>query len=172
MKPNEHYFDRMSGMDKNPNLSPEERAADLLSKMTIDEKIDQMLIHIDVNVAARQIAGGEAISPRGGTFKTPHYAENVNTIQDYFKNKTRLGIPSLLAYESLHGVSDPKATVFPQCVGLAGSFDPESVYKMADFIGQEAHDMGIRQVYAPNVDIPRDPRWGRLQETYGEDPYL
>ena len=159
-------------MYKNPNLSPEERAADLLSKMTIDEKIDQMLIYVDVNATAKRINGGEALSPRGGTFKTPHHAENVNAIQDYFKNKTRLGIPSLLAYESLHGVSDPKSTVFPQCVGLAGSFNPDAVNKMADFIGQEAHDMGIRQVYAPNVDIPRDPRWGRLQETYGEDPYL
>ncbi len=159
-------------MYKNPSLSPEERAADLLSKMTIDEKIDQMLIYVDINHTANRIKNGEEVTPRFGTFKTPYTAENVNTIQDYHLNKTRLGIPMAIAYEALHGVSDPKATVFPQCVGLAGSFDPESVNKMADFIGQEAHDMGIRQVYAPNVDIPRDPRWGRLQETYGEDPYL
>ena len=162
----------MSEMYRNPNLSPEERAADLLSKMTIDEKIDQMLIYADVNAVAQRIRNGEEFPQRAGTFKTPHTAENVNTVQDFNKNQTRLGIPQLIAYEALHGVSDPKATVFPQCVGLAGSFDPESVYKMADFIGQEAHDMGIREVYAPNVDIPRDPRWGRLQETYGEDPYL
>ncbi len=162
----------MTKMYKDPNLSFEERAADLLSKMTVDEKIDQMLIFVDVNEVARRIRNGDEFPQRAGTFKTPHFAENVNTIQDYNKNKTRLGIPGLIAYESLHGVSDPKATVFPQCVGLAGSFDPEAVQKMADFIGQEAHDMGIRQVYAPNVDIPRDPRWGRLQETYGEDPYL
>lgn len=159
-------------MYKNPSLAPEERAADLLSKMTIDEKIDQMLIYVDVNNTAGRINSGEDVTPRFGTFKTPYTAENVNTIQNYHLNKTRLGIPMVIAYESLHGVSDPKATVFPQCAGLAGSFDPESVYKMADFIGKEAHDMGIRQIYAPNVDIPRDPRWGRLQETYGEDPYL
>lgn len=159
-------------MYKNPNLSPEERAADLLSKMTIDEKIDQMLIYVDVNNTADRIKKGEKLTPRFGTFKTPYTTENVNTIQDYHLNKTRLGIPMTIAYEALHGVSDPKATVFPQCAGLAGSFDPESVCEMADFIGKEAHDMGIRQVYAPNVDIPRDPRWGRLQETFGEDPYL
>ena len=159
-------------MYKNPNLSPEERAADLLSKMTVDEKIDQMSIWVDVNDVAKRIKNGDEFPQRAGTFKTPYTAENVNTIQDYNKNKTRLGIPQLIAYEALHGVSDPKATVFPQCAGLAGSFDPESIHKMADFIGKEAHDMGIRQVYAPNVDIPRDPRWGRLQETYGEDPYL
>lgn len=162
----------MVNMYKNPNLSPEERAADLLSKMTIDEKVNQMLIYAGINDVAKRLKAGEDFPQRGGTFKTPYTDENVNIVQNFNKNNTRLGIPVLVAYEALHGVSDPKGTVFPQCAGLAGSFDPEAVNKMADFIGQEAHDMGIRQVYAPNVDIPRDPRWGRLQETYGEDPYL
>lgn len=159
-------------MCEKSNLSPEERAKALLSMMTLDEKIDQMLIYYDVNAAADEVRNGEAIVPRAGTFRTPDSAENVNILQDYHLNKTRLGIPLIIAYESLRGVSDPKATIFPQCAGLAGSFDREAVYQMADFIGQEAYDMGIRQVYAPNVDIPRDPRWGRVQETYGEDPYL
>ncbi len=159
-------------MYKNPSLSPEERATDLLAKMTLDEKIDQMLIYNDVNTAAERVKNGEAIAPRAGTFKTPVSAETVNILQEYHLNKTHLGIPLVIAYEALRGISDPKATVFPQCAGLAGSFDREAIYQMADFIGQEAYDMGIRQIYAPNVDIPRDPRWGRMQETYGEDPYL
>ncbi|MBO4734721.1 MAG: glycoside hydrolase family 3 protein, partial [Clostridia bacterium] len=69
-------------------------------------------------------------------------------------------------------MQDKDGTVFPQCAGLGGSFDREAIHKMADIIGDEARAKGIRQVYAPCVDIPRDPRWGRLQESYGEDPYL
>lgn len=159
-------------MYKNKNLSPEKRAEDLLSKMTLHEKIMQMNIYSDVNEVYGKISKGEEIEARGGTFCAPKDIETVNKVQEYFINNTRLGIPLLLAFESLHGYMDPKATVFPQSAGLGGTFNRELIGEMADIIGFEASTLGVRQVYAPDLDIPRDPRWGRMQECYGEDPYL
>ena len=78
----------------------------------------------------------------------------------------------LVAFEGQRGVVHPDATTFPQCAGIGGSFNRELVAQMGNVIGAEAASLGIRQLYAPNVDIPRDPRWGRMQEGYGEDPYL
>ncbi|MBQ7821813.1 MAG: glycoside hydrolase family 3 C-terminal domain-containing protein, partial [Clostridia bacterium] len=160
---NEHMY-------KNKNLSPEERARDLLSKMTLDEKFDQMHIYEKINEAYDELMKTGKLTPMGGTFMAAKDEAVLNTVQDYCVNKTRLGIPMICAIESLHGVSS--GTAFPQCAGLGGTFDPELVGKMADIIGMEARAQGYRQVYAPDVDIPRDPRWGRTQETYSEDPYL
>lgn len=157
-------------MYKNPNLSPEERARDLLSKMTLDEKFDQMHIYEKINDAYDELMTTGKIKAVGGTFMRAKDETVLNAVQDYMINNTRLGIPMLCAIESLHGVVG--GTAFPQCAGLGGSFDPELIGKMADVIGKETRAQGYRQVYAPDVDIPRDPRWGRTQETYSEDPYL
>lgn len=159
-------------MYKNKNLAPEIRAADLLSKMTLEEKIQQMSIYGNLDKAYELYLEKGEIEPRGGTFHNPNEEKNLNELQDYCLNNTRLGIPLLPASESLHGLQDRNATVFPQCAGLGCSFDREAIEEMADIIGNESRAMGIRQVYAPCVDIPRDPRWGRMQESYGEDPYL
>jgi beta-glucosidase len=159
-------------MYKNENLAPEVRAADLLSKMTLHEKILQMNIYKNVNSTYDLLMNEGEIEPRFGTFGDPNDVKTVNEIQKYCVEKTRLGIPMVLAFESLHGFNDPRATVFPQSATLGGSFDRDLIYKMADVIGKEVTAMGIRQVYAPDIDIPRDPRWGRMQECYGEDPYL
>jgi beta-glucosidase len=157
-------------MYKASSLSPEERARDLLSKMTLDEKFDQMHIYEKLNDAYDELQKTGKIKAVGGTFMRAKDETVLNAVQDYMINHTRLGIPMLCAIESLHGVTG--GTAFPQCAGLGGSFDPELIGKMADIIGKETRAQGYRQVYAPDVDIPRDPRWGRTQETYSEDPYL
>lgn len=149
-----------------------QKAKEILSKMTLDDKILQMSIYGNINKAYEEFLKTGKPELRAGTFHSPAEEKNLNEMQDYCLNKTELGIPLLPAAESLHGVQDKDGTVFPQCAGLGGSFDREAIYKMADIIGDEARAKGIRQVYAPCVDIPRDPRWGRLQESYGEDPYL
>ncbi|MBR3593387.1 MAG: glycoside hydrolase family 3 C-terminal domain-containing protein [Clostridia bacterium] len=162
-------------MYKNAKLSPEERAKDLLGRMTLDEKIDQMAFFPNLAAVAGDAAKGEDLPQRCGAFGNLGNLEDpeaLNKMQDYFLNKTRLGIPLIMAFESLHGFYHPKATAFPQCAGLGGSFNPSLIYEMAKIIGREARAVGVRQLFAPNIDIPRDPRWGRSQEAYGEDPYL
>ena len=148
------------------------KAKEILSKMTLEDKILQMSIYGNINNAYKEFKENGKLELRSGTFHCPEKPEYLDEIQDYCVNKTELGIPMLPACEALHGSQDGDATVFPQCAGLGGSFDRDAIYKMADIIGCETRAKGIRQVYAPCVDIPRDPRWGRLQESYGEDPYL
>lgn len=166
-------------MYKNKDLPIDVRARDLLSKMTLDEKIGQMNMQINIlgfydSIVENGGVPSEKFKPFGSTsgVTLPVNAEVINTIQDYYVNKTRLGIPVLFAQESLHGAIHPNGTVFPQCAGIAGSFNKKNVRRMAEIIGMEAKSFGISQVYAPTIDIPRDPRWGRTQENYGEDPYL
>lgn len=162
-------------MYKNANLSPEERAKDLLSKMTVDEKIDQMTYFPTLASLYERFKNGEELQSKSGAFgnfKIFEDPDEINKIEDYFLNETRLGIPLLMAWESLHGFWHPNGTAFPQTLGMACSFNPDLIEKMAEVIGKEARAVGVRQVFAPDVDIPRDPRWGRMQETYGEDPYL
>jgi len=162
-------------MYKNPDLAPELRAKDLLSKMTVDEKLDQIIFFVNLEQVSAGVNNGEELPPRCGSFGNLSVLEDkdaANHIGDYFLNKTRLGIPLLITYEALHGLKHNDATVFPQCAGLGGTFDRELIYKMAKIIGRESKAIGVHQVFAPDVDIPRDPRWGRSQEAYGEDPYL
>ena len=117
-------------MYKNSSLSPEIRAKDLLNKMTIDEKIDQMTYFFTLEDLYNKFINGEKMQSKSGAFCNFKIFENVdeiNKIQDYFLNETRLGIPLLMAWESLHGFWHPNGTVFPQTLGLAGSFDTDAV---------------------------------------------
>lgn len=166
MKSNDKY------LHENKNTDYSVVAKEILSAMTLDEKLLQMSIYPNLDKAYNEFLQSGQTELRAGTFHNPTEEKNLNELQDYCLKKTKLGIPLLPATESLHGVQDRDATVFPQCAGLGCSFDREAIYKMADIIGNEARAKGIRQVYAPCVDIPRDPRFGRLQESYGEDPYL
>lgn len=159
-------------MYRDKTLSPEVRADDLLSKMTLEEKFQQMGIYVNVNEAVKELEETGKLEPRFGTFSSPENTDIVKRLQDYCLNHSRLGIPMLVAFEGQRGVIHKDATVFPQCAGIGGSFNRDLMAKMGDTIGEEASALGIRQLYAPNVDIPRDPRWGRMQEGYGEDPYL
>lgn len=161
-------------MYKNKDLAPEVRAKDLLSKMTLDEKLMQMNMQWPINEFHKNLVendGEPTLAPNGSTFACPESLETIDDLQDYYLNKTRLGIPLLCHYEALHGLIHPKSTKFPQCAGIGGSFNRENVKKMGEIIGRECKAFGVRLVYAPNVDIPRDPRWGRNMESYGEDPY-
>jgi len=120
---------------KNESYSYEERARDLLTRLTLEEKIYQMATQ-------------------------------------YPNANVRLDIPNLVAGECLHGVRADYATTYPQAIGLAATWDPELVEKVANNIGREARALGIHQCYTPMIAVVRDARWGRVEESYGEDPYL
>ena len=99
-------------------------------------------------------------------------AEFTNTIQQWVKENTLLGIPVLFHEECLHGHAANKGTSFPQALALASSWDPEIVEKVFSATALEVRTRGAQQCLTPVLDIARDPRWGRTEETYGEDPYL
>ncbi|HEV8408690.1 MAG TPA: glycoside hydrolase family 3 protein, partial [Sphingomicrobium sp.] len=99
-------------------------------------------------------------------------AEFVNAAQHWAVERTRLGIPILMHEEALHGLVARGATSFPQAIALSSSWDPELVSKVFAVAAREARARGATLVLAPVIDVARDPRWGRIEETYGEDPYL
>ena len=100
------------------------------------------------------------------------HAERINAIQRYFVERTRLGIPLIPFDEALHGLTRAGATVFPQAIALAATWDTALVGRVSRAIAREAGSRGVRQVLSPVVNIASDVRWGRVEETYGEDPYL
>jgi beta-glucosidase len=167
---------------KNAALPIPDRVADLLSRMTLEEKIDQInwgwVQKVDVvdptntytAETARQTLGAEW----GGDIQlTPRRAAILrNAIQRYQIENTRLGIPVMFPGEALHGYMEYGSTSFPQALGLASTWDPALVKRIFTAIGDEAGSRGSSQVFSPVLDIARDPRWGRTEETLGEDPYL
>ncbi|MEO6379306.1 MAG: glycoside hydrolase family 3 N-terminal domain-containing protein, partial [Caulobacteraceae bacterium] len=96
----------------------------------------------------------------------------INALQDWCLKHTRLGIPALVHEESLHGYMATQATMFPQAIAMAGTFDTDLVRRVQSVIAREVRARGVPFVLSPVVDIARDPRWGRIEETFGEDPYL
>ncbi|HEY3404166.1 MAG TPA: glycoside hydrolase family 3 N-terminal domain-containing protein [Ohtaekwangia sp.] len=175
---------------KNASLSPEERAKDLLGRMTLKEKVAQMFCvwntkqellldsggNFDVEKARKNFKDGLGQVGRPSDTKgglDPYQnAVLTNAIQKYFVEETRLGIPVLYHEEALHGHAGKGATSFPQPIGLAGTFNPDLIGNIFTLVGKEARLRGAHQVLCPVVDVARDPRWGRVEETYGEDPYL
>jgi beta-glucosidase len=99
-------------------------------------------------------------------------ARTANEIQTFLRDRTRLGIPAIIHEECLHGVMAAKATIFPQAIGLACTWDPALAKKMAQEMREQLLAVGARQGLAPVLDISREPRWGRLEETFGEDAFL
>ncbi len=99
-------------------------------------------------------------------------ARAANTLQRYLVNETRLGIPAIIHEECCSGYMALGGTVFPQMIGLASTFQPELAEKMTDAIRTQMRAVGAHQGLAPVLDVARDPRWGRLEETFGEDPTL
>ena len=162
----------MKEIYKNQNADLNDRIEDLLSRMTLREKFAQMFLTADTDYIDEVAKNGtypeEGIGGMWGETLSP---EDVNKIHDMAKN-TRLGIPPIIAYESLHGLMKDSSTIFPQSIGLGATFNEELIEEMATVIGHEANIMGIRQTFAPDLDISRDPRWGRVEENFGEDPYL
>ena len=106
------------------------------------------------------------------TLRPAELARTTNEIQRYIIEKTRLGIPALLHEESCAGLTAREATQFPQAIGLASTWQPDLVESMADVIREEMVAVGARHTLAPVLDVARDPRWGRCEEAFGEDPYL
>ncbi len=159
---------------RNPNLSVERRVEDLLGRMTVEEKAAQLQCRIDegpvTDTAMKNGIGGLGciLRPRTGAGA----AKELNRIQKFMTSKTRLGIPVMMHDEALHGLIAEKATSFPQAIGLASTWDPELMGRVAGAIAEETKSRGIRQVLSPTINISRDPRWGRVEETYGEDPFL
>lgn len=161
---------------KDPSQSIDKRVEDLLSRMTLEEKLAQLrLIRIKSELAKQvpldlSLIDGSRMGAMYNACSMP--AENVRAVQKYCVEQTRLGIPMAVHGESLHGVMHENATCFPQSVGLGATFNTELMTRVAGQIGKEAKANGLHMTYAPNVDLSRDPRWGRVEENYGEDPYL
>ncbi|MCC2973914.1 glycoside hydrolase family 3 N-terminal domain-containing protein [Massilia sp. IC2-476] len=118
---------------------------------------------------AANVAGNSGATANRGPRET---AEYVNAVQKWAVERTRLGIPVLMHEEALHGYTAREATCFPQAIGLASSFDPALVTQVFSVAAREMRARGANLALAPVVDVARDPRWGRIEETYGEDPHL
>lgn len=163
---------------QDPSLSVQERVEDLLSRMTLEEKFTQMrLIKIEkkhANQVPFDITFLEENRHRLGAIynSTSTPVESIRAIQEWIMRNTRLGIPAIIHGETLHGFMHENATVFPQSIGLGATFNRELMRRVVTQIGKEAKAGGAHLTYAPNVDLSRDPRWGRVEENYGEDPYL
>ncbi|MDG5766218.1 glycoside hydrolase family 3 N-terminal domain-containing protein [Balneolales bacterium ANBcel1] len=177
---------------KNPSLSPEERTRDLLSRMTVEEKAAQMIGvwndkaetlvdengDFDLGKAKKAYGHGNGLgqvgrpNDAGGGKNAREQVELTNTIQKFFLENTRLGIPVFYHEECLHGLAAKDGTSFPQPIALAGTFNTELVEQLYAMAAEEARVRGTHQALTPVVDVAREPRWGRVEETFGEDPWL
>ena len=158
---------------KDPARPVDERVSDLLARMSIDEKFWQLfMVPDDFDDPSHDYSNGAfGLQIRKGATAREH-AARINAIQRFFVRHTRLGIPIIPFEEALHGVVMPDATAFPQAIALAATWDPALVGRVAEAIALETRSRGIRQVLSPVVNIADDVRWGRVEETYGEDPFL
>ncbi|HEY2557040.1 MAG TPA: glycoside hydrolase family 3 N-terminal domain-containing protein [Diaminobutyricibacter sp.] len=165
--------------------TPLQRADALLQQMTIDEKALQLTSTMPIGLfgvdgllesqATKVLGNGIGHISALGMFghKSPaKTASTVNEIQHFLVERTRLGIPAIFHNEALNGVLAPDFTVFPTAIGLAASWNPDAVEEMAELIRRQMRSVGLLQALAPVMDVARDARWGRVHETYGEDPYL
>lgn len=184
---------------RDASLPAEQRVADLLARMTLEEKAAQMMCvwqkkgetlvdaagAFDLEKARRSFAHGHGLgqvgrpSDAGSSGHEPEkgrdpraMAELTNAIQRFFVEESRLGIPVVFHEECLHGHAAVGATSFSQPIGLAGTFNPALVETLYAMTAEEARVRGTHQALTPVVDVVRDPRWGRVEETFGEDPYL
>jgi beta-glucosidase len=187
---------------KDAALPVEKRVDDLLGRMTLEEKIMQMQCTWQAKTEIQDAKGefsaakAQKVYPHGlgmigrpsdrqlgqaagagstGALKNRNALDTatyVNAVQKWAVEQTRLGIPLFMHEEALHGYVAPDATCFPQSIGLASSFDPEMTQKIFSVAAREMRARGANLALAPVVDVAREPRWGRIEETYGEDPYL
>lgn len=168
------------------NLPITQRVESLLQKMTLEEKVAQLetvwqegkKIADENNVFNAHKA--KEIIPLGiGHFARPSEGMSpietvryTNAIQKWLVNETRLGIPAIFHEEALHGHAATQSTSFPQAIALASMWDADLIYEMYKASAQEVRARGGNQALTPILDVARDPRWGRIEETMGEDPYL
>ena len=175
---------------KDSSRSVEERVEDLLSRMTLEEKAAQLDMTRGVEYAhkpsdvhncsveadsgfdfqkIREIFGSRGVGFVHDTYSVPAV---MNRLQKYFVEETRLGIPCIFTGEALHGISGTRGTIFPVPLGLGATFSPETVRLVGEVIGRETRALGMHEILAPNLDVAREPRWGRTEETFGEDTCL
>lgn len=178
-----------SPLYKDASQPVEKRVADLLKRMTPEEKFWQLfmipgdlddagpdqykngLFGFQVSAKAKGDAAGQLLSYNTQEDATK-VIRKINGIQKYFVEQTRLGIPIIAFDEALHGLVRSQSTAFPQAIGLAATWDTAMVHRVASDIANQVKERGIRQILSPVVNIASDVRWGRTEETYGEDPFL
>jgi beta-glucosidase len=161
---------------KNPRTPIVERVQDLVGRMTLDEKFWQLYMSPgDLSNPTHDYSNGtfglQVPVPRGPNAARQH-AARIDSIQRYLVEKTRLGIPMMPFEEALHGLKAEGSTVFPQAIALAATWDTALVGRVAAASARETRSRGIRDVLSPVINIATDQRWGRVEETYGEDPLL
>jgi beta-glucosidase len=174
---------------RDARLSPAARTKDLLARMTLAEKFWQLFMipgdrddashdyragsfGLQVNVPAGMRAEAARSDTLPAAVVARAHAARINALQHYFVDSTRLGIPMLPFEETLHGLGREGATTFPQAIALAATWDTALVARVAGAIARETRSRGIRFSLSPVINIANDVRWGRVEETYGEDPYL
>jgi len=184
---------------KNPHLAVSARVEDLLARMTLEEKAAQMICvwkktsqllfdangNFDFKKAKAAFKKGHGIGQVGrpsdaGISPAPpakarnarQMAELTNVIQKFFVEHSRLGIPVIFHEECLHGHAAKDATSFPQPIALGATFNPALIERLYAMSAEETRVRGAHQALTPVVDVARDPRWGRVEETFGEDPFL
>lgn len=164
------------------SLSVEERVNDLLRRMTLEEKMGQI-----THLHSYQIFDGQELNEEklrsvcgdrgygffeGFPLTAAQCRKNFRKIQEYLVYHTRLGIPGFSVAESLHGVVHEGATIYPQNIAMGSTFNPQLAYAKTQHIAGELNTMGISQVLSPCIDVVRELRWGRVEESFGEDPFL
>jgi beta-glucosidase len=191
-------FNKNGKMDvfEDPSQPVEKRVADLLSQMTVDEKTCQTAtlygygrvlkdemptpewkqeIWKDGIANIDEELNSLAYNPKATSkYSYPYsrHADAINTVQKWFVEETRLGIPVDFTNEGIHGLNHDRATPFPAPIGIGSTWDKEIVRHAGDIVGREAKALGYTNIYTPILDLARDPRWGRVVESYGEDPFL
>ncbi len=169
---------------KNKKLPVAARVKDLLARMTLEEKTAQLMglwnggvedfkeeIFAD-KAKMKEIFGNGCHSIHPAPFGIKETVKLRNRIQKYLMEETRLGIPALFVDEGQHGMMRPDSTVFPQAIGLACSWNPVLFEQVYTVVAHEMRSRGTHHALTPVIDVCREPRWGRIEETYGEDPYL
>ena len=181
---------------EDPSQPIEKRVADLLSQMTLEEKTCQLatlygygrvlkeelptpewknkiwkdgIANIDEDLAS---CNGRAKTFTKYSYPYSRHAEAINTIQKWFIEDTRMGIPVDFTDEGIHGLENEKATALPAPIAMGCTWDKNIILKAGHIVGRETKALGYTNVYTPILDLSRDPRWGRVVETYGEDPFL
>jgi len=179
---------------KNPNLAVDARIADLLGRMTIEEKARQLDMYFgceDLLDKNTNPTVDHHTHAKPDVIFDPQFAEKMlgnlgagsihdlypraklsNRIQEWMMKSNRLGIPALFIEEGLHGYMDYGETVFPQSINLATTWNPELARQTGAAIAAQARANGVDMILGPVLDVARDPRWGRVEEDFGEDPFL
>lgn len=164
------------------SLPISERVDDLLGRMTLEEKIAQIRhIHswnvfngqdLDMEKLGKFTGGVSWGFVEGFPLTGVNCKKNMQLIQKFMVENTRLGIPVFTVAESLHGSVHEGSTIYPQNIAMGSTFRPELAYRKAAMITKDLHAQGMHQVLAPCIDVVRDLRWGRVEESFGEDPVL